>query len=81
MFENDREKEIFKENINSLRKFEFIEEYKYILVAISSILEFLLIRCYENHNIQPKNNNFYDYIDIAINNNLFFRKKKWQFKY
>lgn len=44
MFNNDEEKEIFKKNMNSLQFFESIGDFKYCMVAMGSIIEFLLKR-------------------------------------
>ncbi len=42
IFNKDKEIEIFKKNMNSLQYFESIGDFKYCMVAMGSIIEFLL---------------------------------------
>ncbi len=44
LFKNDKEKLVFESNLKSLILFEFVREYKYSIIAMGSILEFLLMR-------------------------------------
>lgn len=87
---NDYEKEILRDNLISLRIFEILPDYKYTLIAMGSILEFLLIRHCERNRIEPedyrdpsgsqilaKQKKFVNYVQSAIKTNLFKRKNSW----
>ena len=86
-FEKDEEKNIFEENMISLRYFEYIENYKYCIISMGAILEFLIIRYSKMNNLDPVGNNgkivevkdakFYNYIQTLINNDIFNQKKSW----
>lgn len=86
-FENVKEKKIFKENMTSLRYFEYIENYKYCLISMGAILEFLIIRYSKMNNLNPVDNNgtvvnakkakFVNYIQTLISNDVFNHKKSW----
>ena len=88
-FEKDKEKKIFEENMTSLRYFEYIENYKYSLISMGAILEFLIIRYSEMNNLEPvdedgkkvnvKNAKFYNYIQTLIYNDIFNQKKIWEY--
>jgi len=86
-----KEMKILERNLISLKMFEMIQDYKYILIAMGSILEFLLIKYCRVNNLQPvdyrspdgnlikaNRKRFVNYIQSAINNNLFYQKKKWK---
>ncbi len=91
IFNNDEEKEIFKINMNSLEFFEFIGDYKYCMVAMGSIIEFLLVRYCKLNNINPepytdpatgsispaKNKKFVNYIQSAIKNDILGQRNSW----
>jgi len=73
----DNEKEIFINNIRDLLKFEYEHRFKFCMVMMGSILEFLLDRYYEiNHT--PKKSKFYANIDTAIQKDIFGEKKRWE---
>ncbi len=88
-FKTDEEKNLFEENINSLRYFEYIENYKYCLISMGSILEFLIIRYCKMNNLVPVNKNgnsvnakdakFYNYIQTLINNNTLNQRHGWKY--
>ncbi len=88
---NDREKKIFLANLTSLRDFEFFSNYKYSLIAMGAIIEFLLERYCKAKRIIPEdyhapNNrvipaikkNFVNYVQSAIVNDIFGQKKRWE---
>ena len=90
IFANKDEKEILKENLISLRIFEVIQNYKYTMIAMGSILEFLLIRYCKINNISPEaytdplgnvvlanNKTFANYVQSAILHNIFGQKNSW----
>ena len=87
-----KEKEVLKNNLISLETFELIQNYKYIMIAMGSILEFLLIKYCTTYDVNPvdyktpdgnlikaNRNRLVNYIQSAIDNNLFEQKKKWKF--
>lgn len=89
-FHNDKERVIFKNNMISLRRFEFLKDYKYCMIAMGSVLEFLLIKYCKKNNFQPENHTspqgnlirgnrkrFCNYIESAIKNNIFGQKNRW----
>jgi len=86
----DDEKEVLRSNLTSLRIFENLPDYKYTMITMGSLLEFLLIRYCKNNKIEPEpyddpfGNNvpankkiFINYIQSAIKINLFKRKNSW----
>ena len=90
IFNNDGEKEIFRANMVSLKKLEMIKDYKYVMIAIGSILEFLLKKYCKLNNISPESYTdplgntvpankkyFVSYVQSAIVNNLFGQEKSW----
>lgn len=87
---NEKEKEILKNNLISLRIFEHLTDYKYTLIAMGSILEFLLIRYCNLYNINPESytdslgnqtlankKKLVNYLQSAIKKNLFNRRGSW----
>ena len=87
IFTNDEEKEIFKKNMNSLQFFESIGDFKYCMVAMGSIIEFLLKRYCKLNGINPesytdpygktvpaKNKDFVNYTQSAIINDILSKK-------
>ncbi|GAH79751.1 unnamed protein product, partial [marine sediment metagenome] len=54
IFNNNEEKEIFKRNMNSLQFFESIGDYKYCMVAMGSIVEFLIEKYCKLNGISPE---------------------------
>jgi len=86
-FEKDKEKKIFEENMISLRYFEYVENYKYCLISMGAILEFLIIRYSKMNNLDPvdingkivkdKDAKFYHYTQTLINNDTLNQKKSW----
>lgn len=90
IFNNDGEKEIFRANMVSLKKLEKINDYKYVMIAMGSILEFLLTKYCKLNNISPESftdplgntvpaskKSFVNYVQSAIINNLFGQEKSW----
>lgn len=89
-FDNEKEKIVFKRNLRSLHLFEFTQEYKYYMIALASIFEFLLIKYCKMESIKPEDYNppngqpilanskkLVNYIQTAIINNLFDQKNTW----
>jgi len=82
--ENEKEKNIFLKNISCLLKFEYEKDYKFCLILMGAILEFLLIKYCKNNNISPepfnnrKGKNFVNYLESAIKNNIFGEKLRWE---
>ncbi len=74
---DDDEKEIFINNIGDLLKFEYEHRFKFCMVVMGSILEFLLDRYCEINHI-PKKSQFYANIDMAIKKDIFGEKKRWE---
>lgn len=87
---NDDEKEVLRSNLTSLRIFENLPDYKYTMITMGSILEFILIRYCINNKIEPEpyddpfgnhvpanKKKFINYIQSAIKINLFKRKNSW----
>jgi hypothetical protein len=77
-FQNEREKKIFENNMKLLLEFEKTENFKYCMIAMGSILEFLLKRLFENIGVSVKKDDFYNHVEIAIQKNLFGKKKHWE---
>jgi len=54
------------------------------MILMGAIIEFLLIRYCENHNIEPepfnnrKSNGFANYVEAAIKNDIFGEKMRWK---
>lgn len=89
-FEDQHEKAIFKRNLESLHLFELVNEYKYFMIAMGSIFEFLLTRYCKMYSIKPedyitpkgeivpsKRKHLVNYIQAAIIKNLFNQKNTW----
>ena len=84
---DEKEKDIFSKNLGSLLKFEYDRNYKFCMVLMGAILEFLIIRYSEMNNLYPVDNSgkkvnvkyasFYNYIQTLINNEEFNQKKSW----
>ena len=91
IFNNDEEKEIFKRNMNSLQFFESVGDYKYCMVAMGSIIEFLIEKYCKLNAINPepytnpfsgdvmpaKNKKFANYVQSAIVKNILGQKNSW----
>lgn len=90
LLKNDFEKEILKNNLVSLRIFEQIRDYKYTMISMGAIIEFLLIRYCEGNNIsvesytdpfgttiEANKKHFVNYVQSAIINNIFGKKNSW----
>ena len=73
----DYEKEIFINNIRDLLKFEYEHRFKFCMVMMGSILEFLLRRHLEINNT-PKKREFSAYINTAIQKDIFGEKMRWK---
>jgi len=87
-FHNNNEKKVFTNNLESLETFKLVKNYKYCMIAMGSIIEFLLVRYCKDHSIRPEDfirddgttqsgNKFSNYIQAAIKNDLFGQKKSW----
>jgi hypothetical protein len=87
-FYNNNEKGVFKNNLKSLETFKLVKDYKYCMIAMGSILEFLLVRYCKDQSIRPEvfirddrttqsGNKFSNYIQAAIKHDLFGQKKSW----
>jgi len=74
---DDNEKEIFINNIRDLLKFEYEHRFKFCMVMMGSILEFLLDRYFEINNI-PKKREFSVNINTAIQKDIFGEKMRWK---
>ena len=74
---DDNEKEIFINNIRDLLKFEYEHRFKFCMVMMGSILEFLLNRYFEINNI-PKKRKFSANIYTAIQKDIFREKMRWK---
>ena len=88
IFHNNNEKIVFKKNFESLHIFKLTQNYKYCMIAMGSMIEFLLVRYCKDHSINPdpiirddrktqSGSNFSNYIQAAINHDLFGQKKSW----
>lgn len=87
-FQNQKEEEIFIQNIQSLREFEILKNFKYSIIAMGSILEFFLTRYCNAKDITPLNNKgseikknkatFVNYVESAIQNDIFGEKDRWK---
>lgn len=74
-----KEIEIFKSNLISFYYFDFIHNYKYSIIAMGSIIEFLLFRSYSELEENPnKKSNFHQLCEWAIEENFINQKKRWQ---
>ncbi|GAH77333.1 unnamed protein product, partial [marine sediment metagenome] len=74
---DEKERETFTQNIDILLKFEYERNYKFCIIMMGSILEFLLIRFCEKENIH-KGNNFNSYINKAIEKDIFQEEMRWK---
>lgn len=74
---DEKEKETFTQNIDILLKFEYERNYKFCIIMMGSILEFLLIRLCEKENIH-KGNKFAFYINKAIEKDIFQEQMRWK---
>ncbi len=74
---DEKEKETFTQNIDLLLKFEYERNYKFCIIMMGSILEFLLIRLCEKENIH-NGNNFAFYINKAIEKDIFQEEMRWK---
>lgn len=90
IFKNDYEKEIFENNLRSLKIFETLNDYKYCMIAMGSILEFLLIRYCKNNNFEPETytdpfgnitkankKQFANYVQAVILNDILGQRNSW----
>ena len=81
---DEREEQIFLKNIKSLIRFEYEHNYKFSMILMGAIIEFLIIRYCENHNIEPepfknrKGNTFANYVEASIKNDIFGEKMRWK---
>ncbi len=73
----EKEKEILAQNIDLLLKFEYERNFKFCMIMMGAILEFLLIRYCEKENIH-KGKNFVSYINTAIEKDIFQEQMRWK---
>ncbi len=89
LFKDEKERKILEKNLMSLMRFEFIGEFKYCMIAMGSIIEFLLTRYCKLKGIKPENfidtsgsevvgKGFSNFLTEAIKNNLFNQQKRWE---
>lgn len=92
LFNDNREKQILHENLVSLRKFELIRDYKYVMVSMGAIVEFILVKFCKKHNFPPKDYidskgkvypfgkkpKFVNYVQSAIDNNILGLSSSWR---
>jgi len=80
---DEKEKDIFSKNLSTLLKFEYDRNYKFCMILMGAILEFLLVRYCRNNDIpsEPyknrKGDTFANYIEAAIKNDIFGEKMRW----
>ena len=74
---NEKEKGIFRQNLISLLQFAFSGNFKYCMIAMGSILEFLLKRYFKVKKIAT-GDRFVDNVKEAIDNNIFDDKERWK---
>ncbi len=80
-----KEKEIFKESLKDLIRFEYEKKFKYAIILMGSILEFLLIRYYAVNNIElssvygkKRYYKFSELVNYAIKTDFMNEKKRWE---
>ena len=82
--EDKREERIFLKNIKILLRFEYEHNYKFAMILMGTILEFLLLRYCKNHEIGPESynnrisNSFANYLEAAIKKEIFGEKMRWK---
>ncbi len=90
LFENENENTILENNLKSLYIFQKIHDYKYCMIIMGSIIEFLLVRYCNKNNIIPEpytssdgnvipasKKRFCNYIQSAIKNDILGQKNSW----
>ena len=90
IFKDEKEKKIFKKNMNSLQFFEYVGDFKYCMVVMGSIVEFLLKKYCKSKKIKPedyrdpignfipaKKKNFANFTQSAIKNDVLDQKNSW----
>lgn len=90
LFKNEKEKTILGNNLKSLYVFQKIHEYKYSMIAMGSILEFLLKRFCKKNKIDPEpyhlpnggtipgsKKKLCNYIQSAIKHDILGQKNSW----
>ena len=87
-FNSNNEKSVFENNLKSLETFKLVKNYKYCMIAMGSIIEFLLVRYCKDQSILPEDfirddgttqsgKNFSNYVQAAIKHDLFGQRKSW----
>lgn len=85
---NEKEESILMYDLMALKPLELTNNYKFPLIAMGSILEFILIRYCKMNDIKPeayidlkgdkiKGKKFINYLQAAIKLNLFGQKNSW----
>lgn len=84
----ESEKAGLRKNLISLRNFDKLLDYKYSIIVMGSIIEFLLTRYCAINGIEPINDKgevvknksarFVNYVEAAIKNDIFSEKDRWK---
>ena len=78
--QNDKEIRIFRKILEDLYYFGYKKDYKYVMISMGAIIEFLLIKhCKLNDLIPSGKSTFYNYLQLSIKKNIFGEKKSWEF--
>ncbi len=81
---NDKEFKILYNSMNSSIEFDKINNYKYSIIAMGSVLEILIQKYCIKNGISPepfngrRGNAFANFLEAAIKNNIFGESKRWQ---
>jgi len=75
---NKKELKILQQNIFSLKQFKQLKNYKNCMIAMGSILEFLLKWYCDRNQIKVSGRIFVNYLDSAIDQDIFQKKKHWE---
>lgn len=81
---NDKEFKVLYNNMNSSIEFDKINNYKYSIIAMGSVLEILIQKYCIKNGISPepfngrRGNAFANFLEAAIKNNIFGESKRWQ---
>ena len=74
---DNNEKHLFTQNIDLLLKFEYERNYKFCMVMMGAIIEFLLKRLCIKKDIQ-EDKNFAFYLNAAIKDDVFQERMRWK---
>ena len=76
---NEREQEVFINNLTALVNFVVNEDVKFIMIEMGSLIEFLLDKHLQLQEVIPKRLSFHDMLSIAIRENIFGEQKSWEY--